>query len=161
MLPVIATKKHSSVMKFNYDFFSRLTIQVAVDLLGQTLVHRTKKNVLFKGKIVETEAYLGLQDPCCHSFNGRITNRTKVMYQKGGHAYIYFTYGMHYCFNVVTAREGEPEAVLIRALEPIRGIENMKRNRAYPPLKNLLNGPGKTLPSHGNYHRFIRRKSDW
>ena len=130
-------------MKFNKDFFTRSTVQVAVDLLGQTLVRITKNKKILKGKIVETEAYLGLKDPCCHSFKGRPTQRTEVMYRKGGYAYVYFTYGMHYCFNVVTAQEGEPEAVLVRALEPMKGLTQMQENRGYPSLKNLLSGPAK------------------
>ena len=70
---------------------------------------------------METEAYLGLKDPACHSYGGRRTPRTSVMYQKGGHVYVYFIYGMHFCLNFVTAQEEVPEAVLIRALEPLKG----------------------------------------
>ncbi len=129
-------------------FFEKETTKVAVDLLGCVLVRKIGKIVL-KGRIVETEAYLGLKDDSCHSFGGKKTDRTKVMYLSGGHTYIYFTYGMHHCFNIVTAGTGEPEAVLIRALEPIEGIVKMQKNRSQRPphlqqnIKNLANGPGK------------------
>lgn len=95
------------------------------------------------GSIVETEAYLGLKDPCCHSFNGSYTDRTKTMYLPGGHSYVYFTYGMYYCFNVVTGGEKEPEAVLIRALEPVEGLSEMKKNRKREKREDLCSGPGK------------------
>ena len=124
-------------------FFEQNTVKVAVDLLGCFLVKQTEKGNVLKGCIVETEAYLGLKDDCCHSFGGRKTERTKVMYMSGGYAYVYFTYGMHYCLNVVTAGSEEPEAVLIRALEPIEGISIMKKNRSQKNIKNLTNGPAK------------------
>lgn len=120
----------------------RDTTQVAEDLLGCYLVRKVKSVILI-GRIVETEAYLGLHDPCCHSFNGSYTDRTKTMYLTGGHSYVYFTYGMHYCFNVVTRGEKEPEAVLIRALEPLKGISEMKKNRKKERLTDLCSGPGK------------------
>jgi len=125
---------------------------VAKELLGCFLVKKTQTGGgILKGKIVETEAYLGLKDESCHSFGGKKTKRTKIMYHRGGVAYVYFTYGMHHCFNIVTAKKGEPEAVLIRALEPITGIEEMFKNRFLKnqnrktpiTIKNLTNGPGK------------------
>ena len=131
------------------QFFERKTTKVAVDLLGHVLVRVTEAGVVFKGKIVETEAYLGLQDDCCHSFGGRRTERTKVMYFSGGCAYVYFTYGMHHCFNIVTSKAGQPEAVLIRALEPVRGISEMQKNRSWRDIKNLANGPGKICQAFG------------
>ena len=131
-------------MKLKREFFQKSTAQVARALLGQNLVRITDKGVRLKGRILETEAYLGLKDPCCHSFKGRKTERTRVMYQPGGVAYVYFVYGMHYCFNVVTARKGEPEAVLIRALKPLEGLPVLKKNRGvFRSARNLLNGPGK------------------
>ena len=129
--------------KLKRSFFEQNTVKVAVDLLGCFLVRQTEKGNVLKGCIVETEAYLGLKDDCCHSFSGRKTDRTKVMYMSGGYAYVYFTYGMHYCINVVTAGSEEPEAVLIRALEPIEGISTMKKNRSQKNIKNLTNGPAK------------------
>ena len=125
------------------DFFTRETSQVATALLGQNLVRNMGKNQVLKGKIVETEAYLGLKDSSCHSFGGKITGRTEVMYRRGGCSYVYFTYGMYHCFNVITAKAGQPEAVLIRALEPLTGIEIMKKNRNKTELKDLTSGPGK------------------
>lgn len=118
------------------------TVRVAEELLGSYLVRssRGKKRV---GRIVETEAYLGLKDPCCHSFKSPWTERTKAMYLPGGWSYVYFTYGMHYCFNVITGNEKEPEAVLIRALEPLEGISEMKKNRAKNKLIDLCSGPAK------------------
>ncbi len=129
--------------KLKQDFFERETIQVAIDLLGCTLVRMTAKGIPLKGKIVETEAYLGREDSCSHSYGGRKTERTQVMYLSGGHAYVYFTYGMHHCFNIVTEKKGNPEAVLIRALEPLEGISLMRKNRKQKEIQNLTSGPGK------------------
>ena len=124
------------------NFYTQDTVRVSENLLGCYLVRKTKKQTLI-GRIVETEAYLGLKDSSCHSFNGIITDRTKTMYLRGGHSYVYFTYGMYYCLNVVTKTEKEPEAVLIRALEPVAGFEIMKKNRKKEKLTDLCSGPGK------------------
>ncbi len=124
------------------SFFMKETTQVAEKLLGCYLVRKINGQKLI-GRIVETEAYLGFKDPCCHSFNGSYTDRTKTMYFSGGHSYIYFTYGMYYCFNVVTGSEKKPEAVLIRALEPLTGLKEMKENRKREALTDLCSGPGK------------------
>ena len=110
-------------------------------MLGQVLVRVLKNGKRLSGKIIETEAYLGVRDPSCHSFNGRRTERNKTMYLPGGFAYVYFTYGMHYCFNIVTAKKGEPEAVLIRALKPLEGIDIMRKNRK--GRSDLTGGPAK------------------
>ncbi len=131
-------------MKLDLNFFQQETTKVAVELLGQTLVRVTKAGSKLKGRIVETEAYLGLNDSSCHSFGGRKTDRTKTMYLPGGHAYVYFTYGMHYCFNIVTGSDVQPEAVLIRAVEPLQGIKEMAVNRCLNKDNfNLTNGPAK------------------
>ncbi|MBI2632082.1 DNA-3-methyladenine glycosylase [Candidatus Pacearchaeota archaeon] len=127
-------------------FWKKSTLKVAKSLLGCTLVHRTKKGII-SGKIVETEAYLH-DDPASHSFNGK-TPRNDAMFNYPGIAYIYFTYGMHYCFNIVTNRKGIGEAVLIRALEPIKGIDLMKKNRKIDSLHNLCNGPAKLVQALG------------
>ena len=99
-----------------YDFFARDTIAVARALLGKRLIHRQTDGALRVGRIVETEAYLGIEDPAAHSFAGRRTARTEVMFGAPGVSYIYFVYGMHFCLNIVTARKEVPEAVLLRAL---------------------------------------------
>lgn len=123
-------------------FFQRDTVEVARDLLGKTLVRR-KNGVTYAGRIVETEAYLGLEDPACHSFHGKKTPRTETFYMEGGHVYVYLIYGMYYCLNFITGCKKTPEAVLIRALEPLQGIEHMMRNRHTDRVVSLCNGPGK------------------
>ncbi len=122
-------------------FFDRPTLEVARDLLGHYLVRRLENKILV-GKIVETEAYIGEGDPACHAARGK-TRRNAVMYGPPGYAYIYFIYGMYYCLNVVTEREGFPAAVLIRALEPLMGIETMEHLRKQSKRAQLTNGPGK------------------
>ena len=122
-------------------FYEASTLQFARALLGQRLVRRVDGHRL-SGIIVETEAYIGEADKACHASRGR-TPRTEVMYGPPGHAYIYFIYGMHHCFNVVTEEEGFPAAVLIRAMEPLEGLEWMRRHRPGRPDGQLTNGPGK------------------
>jgi len=122
-------------------FYTRETLTVAEELLGKKLV-RHSNNARLVGKIVEVEAYRGSDDPGSHAYRG-MTPRNRLMFGKGGFAYVYFTYGMHYCFNVVTERQNAPGAVLIRALEPLNGIETMRKNRGNKNLLNLANGPAK------------------
>ena len=112
--------------------FARPPIAMARALLGQVLV-RTIDGHRLAGRIVEVEAYLGVRDKAAHSFGGRRTPRNESMYREPGTAYVYFTYGMHHCFNIVCGREGEPVAVLIRAIEPIDGIERMRAHRLSAP----------------------------
>lgn len=136
--------------KLERNFYKRSAIEVAKELLGKYLVHEYKGNKLI-GKIVEVEAYMGIEDKAAHSYGGRRTVRTEVMYKEGGYTYVFQIYGMYYCVNVVTSEMDIPQAVLIRALEPIEGLEEMSRNRykkSYEELtayqkKNLTNGPGK------------------
>ena len=122
------------------SFFLQDTIWVARACIGKILFHNTPEGVL-AGRIVETEAYLR-DDPACHACRG-MTKRNAAMFGDPGHAYVYFTYGFHYCLNVVTQPLGIGEAVLIRALEPLEGIERMKRSRRKSDVHDLLNGPGK------------------
>jgi len=123
------------------DFFKGTTEEVAKKLLGKILV-RVISGKILSGKIVETEAYLDENDLASHSAVG-MTERNKVMFGEAGLAYVYFTYGMHYCFNVVTGEVGKGSAVLIRSLEPINGIDLMKKFRQKDDLHILTNGPAK------------------
>jgi DNA-3-methyladenine glycosylase len=124
------------------SFYDRPTEDVARELLGMVLEHRAPDGVA-AGRIVETEAYVGEHDLACHAAAGK-TNRTAPLYGPPGVAYVYFVYGMHWCVNAVTRSEGEPSAVLIRALEPVAGIDLMRarRPRARSDIE-LTNGPGK------------------
>ncbi|MBC7426519.1 MAG: DNA-3-methyladenine glycosylase [Bacteroidia bacterium] len=124
-------------------------VWLARNLLGKTLCTFIDGK-LTKAKIVETEAYEGVTDRASHSFGGRLTPRTKTMYQEGGIAYVYFCYGMHYLFNVVTNIENIPHAVLIRGIEPLEGIETMLERRGFETVKpELSNGPGKLSKALG------------
>ena len=128
-------------MKIPRHFYAEPTIRVARKLLGKYLVrnHPDGKTV---GKIVETEAYVGPHDLACHASKGR-TARTAVMFGPPGHAYVYFIYGVYYCLNIVTEETGHASAVLIRALEPVAGIELMQKRRGMGKLHSLASGPGK------------------
>jgi DNA-3-methyladenine glycosylase len=137
------------MQKLSRSFYTQRTLTVAKDLLGKIFVHRIG-NKFISGMIVETEAYL-FNDPASHSFRG-VTERNKPMFNIGGFLYVYFTYGMHYCANVVTYKKGIGEAVLIRAVEPLDGIEIMHANRKFKDdhhlkgdghLHKLTNGPAK------------------
>ncbi|HMM31269.1 MAG TPA: DNA-3-methyladenine glycosylase [Clostridia bacterium] len=123
-------------------FYLTNGVELAKALIGKVLVHETPEGVL-KGRIVETEAYMGASDAAAHSYKGNPFGRVNVQYGAGGFAYIYLIYGMHSCMNVVANLEGVPEAVLIRALEPVFGIEQMQKNRGTEALKALCSGPGK------------------
>ncbi len=125
-------------------FLARPAERVARDLLGCLLV-REVDGVRMVGRIVETEAYLGVKDGGSHSFGGRRTPRVEAMYMQAGTAYVYFTYGMHYCMNVVCGQVDEPVAVLIRALEPTHGLDAMRarRGKAAKRDRDLCSGPAK------------------
>lgn len=122
-------------------FYERDTVRVARELLGTILV-RTNGHTVLRGVIVETEAYRGEGDPASHAYRGP-TKRNAVMFGPAGHAYVYFTYGMHYCLNVTTEPTGNPGAVLIRAAQPTSAIEQMKKRRRTDQLRDLANGPAK------------------
>jgi len=129
-------------MRLTRDFFERDTVEVARDLLGKRLIRQTEDGKVTAGLIVETEAYCGRIDKACHSYKGK-TERTAVMFGPKGHAYIYLIYGMYHCLNLTSGKAGEPEAVLIRALEPIEGLHHMHERRGTDKHKNLCSGPGK------------------
>jgi DNA-3-methyladenine glycosylase len=133
----------AEIKKLGASFYNRPDVlEIARDLLGKILV--TKMDRLYtSGRIVETEAYAGVTDRASHAYGGRRTDRTEVMYGRPGHAYIYFVYGMHHLFNVVTAEKNIPHAILIRALEPVDGIQAMmKRTGKLREDPSLTRGPG-------------------
>jgi DNA-3-methyladenine glycosylase len=129
------------------SFYVRPTLTVARELLGQVLWHRTPEGIA-AGRIVEVEAYLGEDDPASHAFRGP-RGRAEVMFREGGVAYVYFSYGVHWCANVVTGPAGTGGAVLMRALAPVRGIALMRRRRGRENLTDLASGPGKLAQALG------------
>ena len=132
------------------DFYMRAdTLRVARELLGKRLVVPSEAGERVSARIVETEAYLGVEDKAAHSYGGRRTRRTETMYAAGGTAYVFFVYGMHHQFNVVTGHEGLPHAVLVRAVEPEEGIELMTERRPVSKERELTNGPGKLCRALG------------
>ncbi len=131
------------------DFYQHDTVSVARDLLGCVLWRRID-GLLLGARIVETEAYLGANDAASHARGGLRSSRNASMYLRGGHAYVYFTYGMHWCMNVVTQDEGIAEAVLLRAAEPVTGIEEMRERRVKAKRDpDLMSGPGKLCMALG------------
>ncbi len=146
-------------MILDQDFYLQKTETVAKKLLGKVLYFQNENQQTLTGRIVETEAYTGVQDPACHTFGNRQTERTKTMFLEGGHSYVYLIYGMYNCLNFVTRNEGIPEAVLIRALEPTHHTGEK------PAKKNLFtNGPGKLCRHLGitkaqNAQKLWKKKS--
>jgi DNA-3-methyladenine glycosylase len=152
--PLGGGRGHRAVQPLSRRFFQRDAVTVARNLLGRHLVHETREGRVM-GKIVETEAYAGPQDKAAHVAGGRRTARTQIFWGPGGAAYVYMIYGMHHCFNVVTGKEEEPSAVLVRAVAPLEGIDVMarRRGRPVPPpagdgpslrfLADLTSGPGR------------------
>ena len=150
--------------KLSREFYTRDdTLQIARDLLGKLLVIPTENGARVSAMIVETEAYLGIEDKAAHSYGNRRTKRTETMFAVGGTVYIFFIYGMYFQFNVVAGLAETPHAVLIRAVEPVENIEIMRERRAaknknplaQTPAKNLTFGPGKlciALGIDGNFN---------
>ena len=143
----------ANMRKLKRDFYERDTLTVAKELLGKYLVHNSTEGTTI-GKIVETEAYIGPSDPGSHAYKGLRSKRTEVQFGPGGYAYIYQIYGNYFCFNVVTQKIGMPEVVLIRAVEPIKGIELMAKRRKVSEITmknliNLTNGPSKLCTAMG------------
>lgn len=123
--------------------------RLAVQLLGKRL-YTCIGGVVTGGIIVETEAYNGVEDKASHAYGGRFTDRTKVMYEQGGLSYVYLCYGIHHLFNVVTAPQGTPHAVLVRGLEPLEGLDVMLERRNMSAIKpNLTAGPGALAKAMG------------
>lgn len=147
------------------EFYIKDGITLAKDLLGKILVKEID-GVLYKGRIVETEAYMGVIDKACHSYNNRRTKKTEAMYREGGYSYIYLIYGMYNCFNVTASIKDNPEAVLIRALEPLENKELMLKIRKVKRDKDIANGPGKLtkalrITSEDNDIDLTLRKNIW
>ncbi|MNK08363.1 3-methyladenine DNA glycosylase [compost metagenome] len=130
-------------MKLQFSYYQNQdVIFLAKDLLGKILFTKIDGQIT-SGIIVETEAYFGIQDKASHSYNGRRTNRTEIMYTEGGISYVYLCYGIHHLFNIVTSIKGESHAVLIRAIEPLKGKDLMELRRNMPTSKSsITSGPG-------------------
>ncbi len=143
----VLSSRISAAEPLGRDFYARDTVGVAKALLGKILVRELGGRIL-AGRIVEVEAYRGGDDPASHAYRGP-TDRNMVMFGEAGHAYVYFTYGNHYCLNVVTERVGVAGAVLIRALEPICGIDVMVERRKTRRLETLTSGPGRLTQALG------------
>ena len=131
-------------MRLGKDFYKQDAVTVAKKLIGKLLV-RILKGEKVICRIVETEAYVGPEDKGCHAYQNKKTKRTKVMFNSGGCVYVYLIYGIHNCFNIVTNEKDKPEAVFIRAVEPLTGFELIRKNRDIQSKKaeDLTNGPGK------------------
>ena len=136
--------------KLKREFYTRSNVlTISRELLGKLLVVPADDGQRVAGMIVEVEAYRGPDDRASHAYGGRRTKRTETMYQEGGIAYVYFVYGMYYQFNVVSNVADVPHAILVRALEPVEGLDVMRERRHSHPDHNLTNGPGKLCVAMG------------
>lgn len=137
--------------KLGIEFYAQKNVvAIASALIGKVLVTKFD-GVITSGRIVETEAYIGHTDRASHSFGGRRTPRNEHMYAEAGTAYVYICYGMHHLFNVVTNKKNIPDAVLIRALEPMRGIDKMLQRTQKKQLDNTYQGPGQCFKGPGHF----------
>lgn len=136
-----------NMQRLSRDFFNRDTSEVARGLLGKHVVRELGDDTL-RGRIVEAEAYYGEGDPPSHASSGK-TPRSEIMWKKPGLVYVYLVYGIHLMFNVVTEAKGNPGATLVRAVEPLSGLERMRKNRGVTEKEKLANGPGKLTESFG------------
>jgi len=147
----------------HYDFSGTDVVQIARDMLGMELFSQTREGIT-SGLIVETEAYAGITDKASHAWNGRRTARTEIMYAQGGTIYVYLCYGIHSLFNVVTNKIDIPDAVLVRAIKPVTGIELMLKRLKKDRLKEpVLYGPGnvtKALRIHFSQSGMLLGKPD-
>lgn len=143
------------------SFFLQPCLDVARALLGKGLWHQTRSGLLL-AEIVEVEAYLGTEDPASHAYRGP-TARSRIMFERGGACYVYLSYGMNFCMNVVSGPEGRGEAVLLRAARPVEGIDQMFVNRGLPrdvSARKLMSGPGKLAKAMGVDLSFYGRRFD-
>ena len=153
-------KKSFTAVKLDKSFYLQDASVLARKLLGKILVLKPNKssNVL-AGRIVETEAYLGVDDAASHSYKGRVTPRNRIMYEDGGLIYVYLIYGMYFCFNIIANKKNIPQAVFIRALQPLQGIDIMrKNNRKAKSDHTLTNGPCRWTASFGIDKSFLGKK---
>lgn len=147
---VVVMTDLSKMKRLHKEFFFREGTTVAKELLGKLLVREYDGKILVS-RIVETESYIGKIDKASHAYGGKITERVKPLYMEGGVAYVYFIYGLYHCFNIINSVEGDAQGVLVRAVEPILGIDHMSENRYKKPYEdltrkqilNLTSGPSK------------------
>ena len=136
-------------MRIERKFYMRDAITVGKDILGKIIVKKTADGRIMSGRITEVEAYMGATDKASHSYGGKRTKRTEVMYKEGGYSYVFLIYGMYECFNVTVGREGDPQAVLIRGVEPLENKNFMWEKRKVKKEKDISNGPGKLTKALG------------
>jgi DNA-3-methyladenine glycosylase len=139
--------------KIPADFYRQEdVVALSRQLLGKVLCTRVDEKIT-RGIIMETEAYDGIGDKACHAYGNRRTPRTEVMFEAGGVAYVYLCYGIHHLFNIVTGEKDNPQAVLVRGIAPLEGLETMLTRRNNPPLKRLAAGPGTVSQALGIHTR--------